>query len=343
MIRADEGVGFLLRYENVAWYENGQVRILDRRVFPIRTEYVICKSYMEVAKAIKDMVTQSAGPYTAAAMGMVLAAYEARNENRDNITSFLKTAAYELSHARVTTSKAMEQITDTAYGIAMDALNNGEDVVEKLREYAINRINNNYLKYERTASYLFDRIPDDGVILTQCFAETVLAMLFKKIRETGKNVKVICAETRPYFQGARLTASLANEMGLDTTVITDNMVAYALEHMYVDLFTSAADVITMDGSVINKIGTNQIALLAKYYGVPYYVTGEPSLAYESAGNVVIEQRDPEQVLSFMGTKIVEEGVKGVYPAFDITPANLIRGVVTDKGILKPDELYKYYK
>lgn len=343
MKRADEGVGFLLQYENVAWYENGTVRILDRRIFPVRTEYVVCKSYKEVARAIKDMVTQSAGPYTAAAMGMVLAAYESRNEGRDKITPFLKTAAYELSHARPTTSKAMEQITDTAYSIAMKALDNNEDVVEKLREYAVNRINNNYLKYEKTASYLIEKIPDNGTILTQCFAETVLAMLFKECNRRGKKIKVICAETRPYFQGARLTASLANEMGFDTTVITDNMVAYAFEHMNVDLFTSAADVITMDGCVINKIGTNQIALLAKHYGVPYYVTGEPSKAHVSADNVVIEQRDPEQVLSFMGTRITEEGVKGIYPAFDITPAKLVSGVVTDKGIFDPGDLKKYYE
>ncbi len=343
MIRADENVGFLLRYENVAWYENGEVRILDRRIFPIRTEYVVCKNYKQVCQAIKDMVTQSAGPYTAAAMGMVLAAYEIRNEDRDDIIEYLKTAAYELSHARPTTSKAMEQITKTALNIALKALDNNEDVVERLKEYAVNRINDNYLKYEKTAKYLFELIPENGTILTQCFAETVLAMLFKECNKRGKKIKVVCAETRPYFQGARLTASLANEMGLETTVLNDNMITYGLEHMNIDLFTSAADVITMDGSVINKIGTYQIALLARHFGVPYYVTGEPSLSHLNADDVVIEYRDPETALSFMNVRITEEGVKGVYPAFDITPAGLVTGVVTDKGVLKPNELSKYYE
>lgn len=105
MKRADEGMGFLLQYENVAWYEGGCVRILDRRIYPVKTEFVVCRSYTEVAQAIADMVTQSAGPYTAAAMGMALAAYEVRQKSIDEIREYLKKAEYALSHARPTTSE----------------------------------------------------------------------------------------------------------------------------------------------------------------------------------------------------------------------------------------------
>lgn len=103
MRRADEQMGFLLRYENVAWYEDGKVKILDRRIYPVKTEYVICSKHEEVAQAIADMVTQSGGPYTAAAMGMALAAYEAGEKSGDELVQYMDKAAYNLSHARPTT------------------------------------------------------------------------------------------------------------------------------------------------------------------------------------------------------------------------------------------------
>lgn len=103
MRRADEGMGFLLRYENVAWYEDGVVRILDRRIYPVKIEFVVCRRHEEVAKAIADMVTQSGGPYTAAAMGMALAAYEAGELSGEALVEYMDQAAYTLSHARPTT------------------------------------------------------------------------------------------------------------------------------------------------------------------------------------------------------------------------------------------------
>ena len=104
MDRRDEGLAFLLRYENVAWYESGTVRILDRRIYPVRIEFVTCHTHGEVAQAIADMVTQSGGPYTAAAMGMALAAWEARDKNAEDALAFLEQAAYTLAHARPTTA-----------------------------------------------------------------------------------------------------------------------------------------------------------------------------------------------------------------------------------------------
>ncbi|MFB0920952.1 MAG: S-methyl-5-thioribose-1-phosphate isomerase, partial [Oscillospiraceae bacterium] len=118
MKRADEGVGFLLRYENVAWYESGSVRILDRRIYPVRKEYVTCHSHVEVAKAIADMVTQSGGPYLAAAMGMALAAFEAKDLKERELIAYLEKAAYTLSHARPTTAAKMERVTARAMDVA---------------------------------------------------------------------------------------------------------------------------------------------------------------------------------------------------------------------------------
>ena len=334
MKRADEGMGFLLRYENVAWYEDGAVR------------YVICTKHEEVAKAIGDMVTQSGGPYTAAAMGMALAAHEARNLAGDELVSYMEKAAYTLSHARPTTVAKMVRITDGALDLAKKLAGegrNGEEITEPLREYAFNYINNNYLKYEKVGKYLADLIPQNGTIMTQCFAETIIGTLIRECHRRNNDIKMICAETRPYFQGARLTASVAYDMGVDVAVITDNMPGFILKEKHVDVFTSAADVITMDGYVVNKVGTFQIALAAAYHGIPYFATGTPNPDHSTIDTVNIEYRDPELVMEAMGTKVTKEGVKAYYPAFDITPPKLCNGIVTDKGVYSPYDLEKYFQ
>ena len=346
MKRADEGMGFLLRYENVAWYEDGAVRILDRRIYPVKTEYVICTKHEEVAKAIGDMVTQSGGPYTAAAMGMALAAHEVRDLAGDELISYMEKAAYTLSHARPTTVAKMVRITDGALDLAKKLAGegrNGEEITEPLREYAFNYINNNYLKYEKVGKYLADLIPQNGTIMTQCFAETIIGTLIRECHRRNNDIKMICAETRPYFQGARLTASVAYDMGVDVAVITDNMPGFILKEKHVDVFTSAADVITMDGYVVNKVGTFQIALAAAYHGIPYFATGTPNPDHSTIDTVNIEYRDPELVMEAMGTKVTKEGVKAYYPAFDITPPKLCNGIVTDKGVYSPYDLEKYFQ
>ena len=344
MRRADEQMGFLLRYENVAWYEDGKVKILDRRIYPVKTEYVICSKHEEVAQAIADMVTQSGGPYTAAAMGMALAAYEAGEKSGDELVQYMDKAAYNLSHARPTTVAKMVQIVDGAMMLVRKHAKDGgcaKELVEPLREYAFSYINNNYLKYEKIGSYLADLIPKNGTILTQCFAETIIGTLIKECHKRNNDIKMICAETRPYFQGARLTASVAYDMGVDVSVITDNMPGFIMKEKNVDVFTSAADVITMDGYVVNKVGTFQIALAASYHNIPYFVTGTPNLRHETIDTVKIEYRDPELVMEAMGTKVTKEGVKAYYPAFDITPTKLCNGVVTDLGVFSPYQLKAY--
>ena len=346
MVRADEGVGFLLRYENVAWYEDGAVRILDRRIYPIRTEFVICHHHEEVAQAIADMVTQSCGPYLAAAMGMALAAYEARDLREKELTAYLEKAAYTLSHARPTTMAEMTRVTGRAMGVArreIAAGHTGLALVEALRLNAVSQVNENYIRYSKVAKYLADQIPQGGTVMTQCFAETIVATTLRECRNRGNEIKLICPETRPYFQGARLTASLACDMGFDVTVITDNMPAWTMKEKHVDLFTSAADVITMDGHVINKVGTFQIALAASYWGIPCFTTGVPDPGHPDMKSIVIEQRDPDLVMDALGTRTTMQGVHGFYPAFDVTPPKLIDGIITDKGIYSPMDLKRYFE
>lgn len=342
MTRADKDLAFMLQYENVAWYEKGKVRILDRRIYPAETIYVECATHKEVAQAIADMVTQSGGPYTAAAMGMALAAYEAERQSEKDFMAYMEDAAYTLSHARPTTAEKMVLVVEKGLAAAKKALVEGKKVDEAVFQQALESTNNRYLRVEDIARHLVKKFPDKGTVMTQCFAETIVGFMLKEARAQNKDIKLISPETRPYFQGARLTASVIHDMGFEVTVITDNMPGYTMKHKNVDLFTSAADVITMDGYIVNKIGTFQIALAAHYWGIPYYVTGTPNLSHPTIDTVKIEERDPEQALYALGKRTAMEGVKGYYPAFDITPPKLCDGVVTDKGIFPAYDLTSYF-
>lgn len=343
MERHDQDLAFMLQYENVAWYEDGKVRILDRRIYPTEVKFVECNTHEEVAKAIADMVTQSAGPYTAAGMGMALAGYESRNMSEDDQREYLKKAAYTLSHARPTTAKRMELITNGALQAAYKAMDEGKDTATAMFENTIASLNRRYSAMEVVGENLASLFPKTGTIMTQCFGETIVGMMLRAAKKQEKDIKLFVPETRPYFQGARLTASVAQGQGFDTTVITDNMPAFVMATNKIDLFTSAADAICMDGYVVNKVGTYQIAIAAKYHGVPYFVTGVPDRMHETIDTVTIEYRDPSLVLEARGIKNTLEGVKGYYPSFDITPPHLVSGVVTDRGIFVPYDLHEYYE
>lgn len=340
--REDYNMPFMLTYENVAWFdeEKAVVRILDRRIYPEEVKFAICKNYAEVAKAVTDMVTQSAGPYTAVGMGMALAAYECKDLSKEEQIKYLEKASYTLSHARPTTVNRMEKITKSCLEVAKKAIENNEYAYRAIKNDTINSLNRRYSIMEQVAIHLASQIKDGDKVLTQCFGETIIGMLIRVLkRENKTNVKFYCAETRPYFQGARLTATCFSEMGFDTTILCDNMIAYAMKYEGINLFTSAADTITRAGYIANKVGTLQIAMLAKEFGIPYFVTGIPDIDKFTESDIKIELRDPSLVLG----KHTSKGVKAIYPSFDITSPHLISGVVTDKGIYSPYDLETYFK
>ena len=142
--RMDKDLGFMLKYENVAWFEDGKVKILDRRIYPIETRYEICSNYKEVRDAIKNMVTQSAGPYTAAFMGMVLAAYEAKDFTEGKFIKHMNEAKLALANARETTSFRMMQVTERAYDIAKDAIEKGLVPYEEIFKGALESLERRY-------------------------------------------------------------------------------------------------------------------------------------------------------------------------------------------------------
>ncbi|MEN6620987.1 MAG: s-methyl-5-thioribose-1-phosphate isomerase [Smithella sp.] len=343
MTRSDKGLPFLLRYENVARYEDGVVWILDRRKYPTQEEFVRCTDYSQVAKAIADMVTQSGGPLLAASMGMVSAAREVRGVSVDIAKQKLQQAANELSMARPTTSLNMKSHIGKVLKTALTAADQNEDIEAKTYSYVMENLENRYRLSRTMADYAVDLLPDKASIMTQCYAETLIGFILQASRERGKKISLICPETRPYLQGAKLTASVARDMDVPVTVITDNMPAYILSKKMADVFISAADVVTMDGHVINKIGTFQIALAAHYHGIPYYAMSAPSLKHPDISSIVIEERSPEETTHVMGISTTKEGVKGYYPAFDITPPQLVSAVITHKGVFSPWDLRRYFE
>ena len=337
MERMDRDMPFLLQYEHVAWFEKGKVRILDRRVYPTEVRFVVCTDYHEVVQAIADMVTQSAGPYTAVGMGMALAAWQVRDKGAREQEEFLRQAAYDLAHARPTTANRYGQITCRCADVAKETLAAGRDPVEAIVASTVESLNRRYSTMQVVGDYLANLIPNGGAILTQCFGETIIGTVIRAARRQNKTFRAYCAETRPYLQGARLTSSCFAQMGIDTTVLTDNMIAYAMEREGIDLFTSAADSIAWDGHIANKIGTFGVALLARHFGIPFYVAAPLSTIdprTPDGAHIPIEERPDREVTHVGETRIVPEGVPVFNFAFDVTPADCITGIITEKGVLR---------
>ena len=162
-------------------------------------------------------------------------------------------------------------------------------------------------------------------------------------QQAGKKLEFVCTETRPYLQGARLTAATLVEMGYTPTLITDGMVATVLASGDVDVLLTAADRVTLDGHVVNKVGTLTAALAANHFGVPYYaMVDHPDRQAPTIDDVPIEERDGAEVLAFAGQATTVEGVVGRYPAFDATPPELVTKIVTDRGSFDPAEVGTYF-
>lgn len=208
MNRMDQGLAFMLQYENIAWYENGKVRILDRRIYPREVKFVECSDYHEVRQAITDMVTQSAGPYTAAGMGMALAAYQAEGLSKEEQIAFLKEASDVISHARPTTVNRMKLITGSCYEVGKEAIEQGKSAVEAIFQRTVDSLERRYGRMSEVAKNLVKLFPQKGKVMTQCFGETIVGCMGREIRNQNKDIEFYCPETRPYLQGARLTARI---------------------------------------------------------------------------------------------------------------------------------------
>lgn len=334
---------FIVKPDNIANYKDGLVSILDRRVYPFEVDFVVCKTYEEVAVAIEEMVTQSLGPAYAAGYGMVLAARDCKREEYPKIISYMNIAATRIINTRPTNHEIRDTVNAMMTYLIEGLANEEKDPEEILLAFMDNMIDTRH-----ESSLLLGRVgasvlKDGDTILTHCWPETTLIYTLMEAISQGKTLKAYTGETRPYLQGARLTAAALRDLGLAVTVITDNMPGYLLSQGKIDVFFAGSDRTTMDGHVINKVGTLQIAISAKEYGVPFYAFAYgPDPQALTPEDVVIEERNPEEVLSIRGVPTAAPGVSGYYPAFDVTPAKFITGIITDHGIFPPDKISDYF-
>ncbi len=323
----------LLHLENNVTLEEDRLVLVDRRRLPREIVRVTCTGYGDVARAIEDMVVQGAGDIAVTAgFGLYLAAREAERLDRRESGAFLERAVERLKATRPT-GYHLAALLDRLLGMLAE---DPDDPcpAERILSFLKSVLDRQRRISEDTGRHAETLLVPGESILTHCFAGGALLYMLRFAREKGKDVRVFCTETRPYLQGARLTAWSVSQLGLPVTLITDNMAAHCMSRGMVQKVFTAADRIALDGTVANKVGTLQLAICADRYKIPFWVLayGGPDRRTARGEDIPIEERDPVEVLTFRGTPITGEDVKGYYPAFDLTPRELVTGIVTSRGI-----------
>jgi len=336
----EKDLPLLIRRQGMADWRDGVVRILDRRALPHHERYVDCSSVEEVAICIEDMVIQGAFSLSiAAGYGLALAVVD---ETGSDCRTRLHAASERLKKTRPT-GLALQRMLAACMVAAEDALVAGESPIQAILATVDRGAAALARQGYETGRIACELLPDNATILTHCFPDRSYAYMLVEAKRTGKTLRVIASETRPYLQGARLTSFCAQQAGAEVNVITDGMGGFLMRRGEIDAFVTAADRVCMDGTVCNKVGTYQYALAAQANEVPYYVLRQSGPDVESAdeSGVEVEFRDGEEVVNICGTRTAPSGVEGLYPAFDITPASLVAKIITDRGAFQAAEIAAY--
>jgi len=311
------------------WLENGIVKLINQPLLPDKFEVYSCKNYKETAKAIKDMIVRGAGAIGATAGYAIAQAFLQGEEPQKAAEAIKKTrpTAQNLFYAvdKVLKARNKEEAVQIAEGIA----NEDSEASRRIGEFG-----------EKL-------IKDNSKILTHCNAGwlafvdwgTALSPIYAAKRK-GKNIFVFVDETRPRLQGAMLTAwELANE-NIPHAIIADNAAGYYMKKEEIDLVITGADRIAANGDVANKIGTYEKAVLAKENHIPFYIAAPTStidINCPFGDNIPIEERDEKEVLEIKDVRIAPKESHARNPAFDVTPAKYIKGIITEKGIVRANE------
>ncbi|MBI3584956.1 MAG: S-methyl-5-thioribose-1-phosphate isomerase [Nitrospinae bacterium] len=328
-------------------YKDGKVRLIDQTRLPLEEVYVECDNYQDVARAIKIMQVRGAPAIgVTAAMGVALGAKGIITKDfAEFYKEFVKICDY-LAGTRPTAVnlfwaiERMKSVTDRNRNKPVDYI---KDVLEKeavkIREedISINRTMGNYGQ---------ELIENGDTILTHCNAGVLATAgeygtalgVIKVAHEKGKKIKVYADETRPFLQGARLTAWELVKEGIPVRLITDNMAGYFMGKGEIDKVIVGADRIAANGDTANKIGTYSLSILSKEHNIPFYVAAPLStidIKILDGSKIPIEERNPQEVTHLSGKRIAPEGVEVSNPAFDVTPNKNITAIITEKGIIKP--------
>jgi len=333
---------FLLRRENVARYENGEVVMCDRRAYPFEETFFHCQDVETAACAIEDMVTQGGGPQYVALYSMVMRAKQIADQKASQQLEAFERAQKRLVSTRPTNTSLARHL-ENAMKVIHQALDEGQDVEAMLLDWIEKIRDESYEKHLKCGEYGASLIEDGDGILTMCFAETSLLMTLAIAKKQGKQMQVFTPETRPYLQGARLTAPSIDEIGVPVKIITDNMPTHVISEGKIQKYFTAADLVTLDGHVVNKIGTFQNVLAAHHYDVPYFVFTQAADKHKpNRDSVEIEARNPAEIKMCRGVPTTRQDIDAYYPAFDVTPPHYVAGVITQHGILSPYDLARYF-
>jgi len=328
--------------KTVEWKDN-KVVMIDQTKLPNQLAYVEFSDYNQVADAIRNLVVRGAPAIgVSGAFGLALAALQSNAETKEQLLEDLKKAKKILFETRPTAVNlewGLEQIMDVAKsGDSVEQIK--ELVISKAKKMADQDIEINKAM-GKNGSVLFD---DNDTIMTHCNAGALATVAYgtalgviRATKESGKNVKVIVTETRPIQQGSRLTAFELKHDGFDVSLIADTAVGYCIGNGLVNKVVVGADRIVKTGHVFNKIGTYQIATMAKQHKIPFYVAA-PLSTFDmktNAKDVIIEMRNGSEVTGIGDKKTAPDGIGVINPAFDMTPPELITGIITENGVIKP--------
>jgi methylthioribose-1-phosphate isomerase len=330
---------------NTVEWTDGRVRLIDQTALPLEYRIVECTSHEEVAEAIRGMKVRGAPAIgVTAAYGMALGASAYRGSNPDAFCAHMRQVSDRLGSTRPTAVNLFWAL-EKMLAIALRAPEAGIDATrERLIDAAHHIAREDVEANRRMGAFGAELLPDEGSVLTHCNAGalatagygTALGVIRAAI-ERGKRISVYADETRPFLQGARLTAWELVRDGIPVTLITDNMAGHFMQRGAIDAVIVGADRVAANGDVANKIGTYSVAVLAKENGIPFYVAAPTStvdLAIASGDEIVIEERDPAEVLYLAGRRIAPEGVGVANPAFDVTPHRYVTAIITENGIAR---------
>ncbi len=327
-------------------WEDNYIYLIDQRKLPNRKEWFVCRTVQDVIAAIREMAIRGAPAIgVAAGMGLALGAQSIDTENYGIFRKRFLEMAEQMKSARPTAVNlkwAVERMIKIVEGMHDGQVEEIKETIRKESQMILERdIEINHKIGQRGLAL----IPDTASILTHCNAGalatggygTALGVI-RAASEAGKDIHVFVDETRPLLQGMRLTAFELREDNIPATVIVDSAAGYLMRKKRIDLVITGADRIASNGDMANKIGSYQLAVLAKENNIPFYVAAPFSsfdLDLENGDLIPIEEREPEEVLSFAGHLVGPEGVNAYNPAFDITPAQYISALITEKGVLTP--------
>lgn len=333
----------------VEW-RDGHVRILDQSVLPGEVRFLECTDYSEVAEAIRELKVRGAPAIgVTAALGIALGAQQYRQQDVEGFHSHMDAVCTVLSATRPTAVNLFWAVDRMKHVLTGSANHHVQEYQDTLLKEALAILEQDVRVNQTLGKYGAAIIQNGDNILTHCNAGALATAgygtalgVVRAAWEEGKRLRVFADETRPVLQGARLTAWELQQDGIPVTLITDNMAGALMQKKGIQCCVVGADRIAANGDVANKIGTYSVAVLARAHGIPFYVAAPVStidLETPNGEGIPIEERNPSEVTHVHGSRVIApDGITIWNPAFDVTPANLIEGIITERGILSPNEL-----